>query len=256
MADATRLCQVLVNLLSNAVKYNCDGGRIDIECQPAAAACLRVCVADTGSGVAPELLPRLFRPFDRLGAEFTATEGAGIGLSLVKQLTELMDGRVGAMSTLGHDSTFWIELPRAVQRDANVATPPPALPAARPGTVLYIEDNAANVRVMRAMFEQLPQWQLLTATDGVRGLASARQHRPDIILLDIHLPGRDGYSVLADLRADAQTQAIPVVALTADAMPAQVERGARAGFARYLTKPVDLRLLIATIDELRVPAKQ
>lgn len=256
MADATRLRQVLVNLMSNAIKYNRTEGRIDIECHPAAAGCLRVSVIDTGPGVAPTLLPRLFRPFDRLGAEFTATEGTGIGLTLVKQLIELMNGRVGALSTPGQGSTFWFELPRAAQRENSIAAAASALPAARPGTVLYIEDNAANVRVMRAMFEQMPQLRLLTASDGDSGLASARQHRPDIILLDIHLPGRDGYSVLADLRADAQTHAIPVVALTADAMPTEVERGARAGFARYLTKPVDLRLLIATIDELRAPVKQ
>jgi len=248
LADRTRLRQIIVNLLSNAIKYNRSGGRVDVELHALDdARRVRLVVADTGHGIAADKLHRLFQAFDRLGQEASATEGSGIGLALCKQLAGLMDCEIGASSVEGQGSRFWVDMPLAAgaaeaARDASLA---PVL--GRPVRMLYVEDKLTNRTLMQALCAEVPQLELLCAPDGPAGLALARSERPDLVLLDIKMPGMDGYAVLDQLRADPATHAIPVVALTAAAMPADVERGGAAGFDDYLTKPfrrVDLLRLI------------
>ncbi len=249
-ADSTRLCQILVNLLSNAAKYNHAGGRISITCHPGAEGRLRIAVADTGPGIAQDKQALLFRPFERLGAELGEVEGAGIGLALSKQLAELMGATLGVESSPGIGSTFWVELPLAPSKQTAVSSAAaPSASADTPRyTVLYVEDNAANLKVVQAMLRRQPDVGLISATNGEYGLELARRYRPEVILLDINLPDMNGYAVLSALKADAATRAIPVLALTADAMPIDVARGLKAGFHRYLTKPIKASELIAAIN--------
>ena len=252
LADPTRLKQVLVNLLSNAAKYNRKGGRILLECQRRDGGMLRFSVTDNGPGIALEKQPYLFKPFERLGAEHSAVDGTGIGLALSRQLTELMGGSIGFESTPGAGSTFWIELPLAPAQE-HAATPATDAPSGADCTrrkVLYVEDNAANLKVVEALFRRQPNLKLLSATNGEYGLELARRYQPDAILLDIHLPGMDGYAVLQALQADAATRAIPVLALSADAMPIDVETGLQAGFVRYLTKPVQVAALLQALQSV------
>ena len=250
-ADRLRLRQVLVNLLSNAAKYNRDGGTVTVRCERRGER-LRLAVADTGNGIAPEQLARLFRPFERLGAEMGQIEGTGIGLALSSQLADLMDATLGVESQLGVGSVFWIDLPSA-QADAPPASErmPLSPPAGRVDfDLLYVEDNASNVELIAAFLAQHGHLRLRTAGDGAAGLALASTLRPDCILLDIHLPGMDGYQILQRLRADPELCSVPVVALSADAMPYDVQRGLAAGFDHYLTKPVDLNELLRVLQRL------
>ncbi|WP_284614453.1 ATP-binding protein [Aquabacterium humicola] len=252
-ADPLRLKQILVNLLSNAVKYTPGGGRIVIGAQPLADGRVRVSVTDQGLGIPKDRLDRLFQPFERLGREDTAIEGTGVGLSLSKRLAELMGCEMGVDSVEGRGSTFWIDLlpaappvaaPAAVSSDAAPLEPQRGL------RVLYVEDNPTNRTLMEAFFQTQPAWRLLLAEDGERGLAAARAESPDAILLDLHLPGIDGYEVLRALRESPQTVDIPVIALTADAKADERERGLLAGFAQYITKPVKFGELAAALDRL------
>jgi PAS domain S-box-containing protein len=251
LADPTRLKQVLVNLLSNAAKYNRQGGSICIGCELLDDERLRLSVTDGGAGIAPENLGLLFQPFERLGvSELTAIEGTGIGLAISKRLIELMGGTIGAESTPGKGSTFWIELPLAHSPQLAAAAPT-ALPQESAGkcSVLYVEDNAANLRVVEAMLRHRPDLTLLSASNGEYGLELAQRYLPQVILLDIHLPGMDGYAVLKQLQDRPETRDIPVIALSADAMPLDVERGLAAGFRRYLTKPVKIQDLLEAIEQ-------
>ncbi len=239
LADRERLKQVLLNLLANAIRHDGRGGSVGVH-----AACgdgtLRLSVSDTGPGLDAQQQERLFHAFERLGAERSATEGAGVGLALSKRLVELMHGRIGVDSEPGRGSRFWVQLPRA------------DLPGAPPAgaTVLYIEDNPVNVLLMQAMLEQQTQLKLLSADLPETGLCLAREQRPDLILLDIQLPGIDGYEVLRRLRDDAATRGIPVIAVSANALPADVDRGRAAGFDDYLTKPIDQHVLVATLQRV------
>jgi len=217
---------------------------------------LRVSVSDTGQGIAPEKLDLLFRPFERIGAEFTAVEGSGIGLALSRQIAELMGAKLGVDSQQGIGSTFWIDLPLADTQQpdgekvgAGDTAPDDEAATARAATVLYVEDNPANLRVVEALFRHHRHLRLLSATSGEYGLELARRYAPDAILLDIHLPGMDGYAVLKELQADAATRDIPVIALSADAMPLDIETGLKAGFRDYLTKPVKTKELIAAVGK-------
>jgi PAS domain S-box-containing protein len=253
LADPVRLKQILVNLLSNAAKYNRQGGRILLDCHRRDDEHLRLSITDTGPGIPPEKQAHLFKPFERLGAEFREVDGTGIGLALSRQLAELMGGTLGLNSTPGEGTTFWADLPVAPETGKVEA---PALPGIETNTdtrqikVLYVEDNAANLRVIEAMFRHHPQLMLLSAANGEFGLELARRYRPNAILLDIHLPGMDGYAVLEALKADAATREIPVIALSADAMPIDVESGIQAGFRRYLTKPVKVEALMEALGSV------
>jgi len=251
MSDRLRLRQVLVNLLSNATKYNREQGTVTVRCEPQGER-IRVSVIDTGMGIAPENMARLFRPFERVGAELGTVEGTGIGLALSKQLADLMGAGIGLDSQVGHGSVFWIDLPRANDEASRGRAPPP-VPQANSASaieVLYIEDNPSNIEVVAAFLAQHPHIRLQSACDGPTGLAMARQGRADIILLDIQLPGMDGYEVLRQLRGEPQLSGIPVVALTSHAMPHDVERALAAGFDRHLAKPVDLLELLGVLNTL------
>lgn len=248
MADRTRLKQVLLNLLSNAVKYNREEGAVVVGCDHPTPERLRLSVQDTGHGLNPEQLANLFQPFNRLGQEAGAQEGTGIGLVVTKRLVELMGGEIGVTSSPGVGSVFWIELDSTTplasalpERGPEVASAPSAMPAeGEPHLVLYVEDNPANLRLVEEIFAFRPDLRLLSAHDGHLGLELARAHRPEAILMDLNLPGMSGFEVLRQLRADPETTWIPVIALTANAMPRDIERGMAAGFHRYLTKPIDI----------------
>lgn len=257
LADRRRLRQVLVNLLSNAVKYNRPDGEITVRCERRGDR-VRLSVADTGMGIAPEQLAKLFQPFERLGAEHGSVEGTGIGLALSRQLAEAMGAVLGADTTVGVGSVFWLDLPLAAP-DA----PARALESTRPqdwigelaGEVLYVEDKASNAALVATFLAPYPQLRLRSASTGREGLALARAQPPDLVLLDIHLPDIDGYAVLRELRADARLRGVPIVALSADAMAHDIERGLAAGFDRYLSKPIELNRLLTTLSEfLRKPA--
>jgi signal transduction histidine kinase/CheY-like chemotaxis protein len=256
LGDIVRLKQILVNLLTNAAKYTPGGGRIVVAAELCADARVRVAVHDQGLGIPREQIERLFQPFERLGREATDIEGTGVGLALSKRLADLMGCDIGVESVEGQGSTFWLDMP-AAPHGAGAAAPAvaaPAASAARPMRVLYIEDNATNRAVMQAFFQSHAAWQLLLAEDGATGLALARGEHPDVIVLDLHLPDRDGHEVLHALRANPATAAIPVLALTADARPEERERGLRAGFAAYLTKPVVFAELAAALERTPAPA--
>jgi PAS domain S-box-containing protein len=254
VADRTRLKQVLLNLLSNAIKYNREGGHVHIACLPSAGV-VRINVTDSGPGLSPEQGARLFQAFERLDAAQTAVEGAGLGLALSRQLLQAMGGEIGLASEAGRGSTFWIQLPRAEARDSVpdaglqvplVASAPP--PPGQLRKVLYIEDNPVNVLLMEAMLARAQNLQVITAPLPMLGLQMAVDERPDLILLDIQLPGMDGFEVLRRLRLGAATCAIPVIAVSANAMDGDVKRGLEAGFARYLTKPLELHQLLAAVE--------
>ncbi|ODV09305.1 MAG: hypothetical protein ABT20_11330 [Rubrivivax sp. SCN 70-15] len=254
-ADPVRLKQVLLNLLSNAIKYNREGGSVRLGCRADGDA-LRIEVRDSGPGLGLAEQERLFQAFERLDADKSGVEGAGIGLALSKWLVELMHGEIGVESQPGQGSNFWIRLARCeLQPVVALAAPaagtaPPAVPAADGRTVLYIEDNPVNQALMEGMLGHRAGLRLLMAEQPEAGLALATQARPDLVLLDIQLPGIDGFEVLRRLRADARTSGIPVVAVSANAMPADLAQARAAGFAEYLTKPLDLPLLLATVDRM------
>lgn len=248
MADRTRLKQVLLNLLSNAVKYNREEGAVVVTCEQPAPERLRLSVQDTGHGLNPEQVASLFQPFNRLGQEAGAQEGTGIGLVVTKRLVELMGGQIGVSSSPGVGSVFWIELASTAplssalpERGPENDSAPAALPEeGEPHLVLYVEDNPANLRLVEEIVAFRRDLRLLSAPDGHLGLQLAKAHRPEVILMDLNLPGMSGIDVLRQLRADPETTWIPVIALTANAMPRDIERGMAAGFHRYLTKPIEI----------------
>jgi PAS domain S-box-containing protein len=255
-ADRTRLKQVFVNLLSNAIKYNRVGGTVDVLFDPRPGERVRITFQDTGLGLGDDKLLQLFQPFNRLGQEAGGVEGTGIGLTVCKRLVELMGGTIGATSTLGVGSLFWIELgasqpsePSAVgvQSSANDSCAE-ALPGAARRTVLCIEDNPANLRLVARLLERRPDLRLIIARDGRSGIALAQSEQPDVILTDINLPGISGLTTLGLLSADPATAHIPVIALSANAMPRDIAKGLAAGFFRYLTKPIKVEEFMETLD--------
>ncbi len=254
-ADRTRVKQVLINLLSNAIKYNRAGGTVEVICAMNATERTRISVRDTGNGLPPEKLAQLFQPFNRLGQESGSEEGTGIGLVVSKRLVELMGGDIGAESTVGVGSVFWIELhstraPRLVAAATELTVVVPARPHTDPPTrtLLCVEDNPANLLLVEKLLERRPDIRLLVAKDGVRGIEMARAARPDVILMDINLPGISGLIALGILAEDPETASIPVVALSANAMPDDIEKGLAAGFFRYLTKPIKVNKFMETLD--------
>jgi PAS domain S-box-containing protein len=251
-ADQQRLKQVLINLLSNAVKYNRRGGEIRVRCRELAGERVEVAVADTGHGLTPEQLERLFEPFERLGAERTSVEGTGLGLPLSRHLTEAMGGAMTAESEPAAGTTLRIVLHAAAAPPEDGAAGGAASVAGRrPGpdrrTVLYVEDNLSNLKLVERLLERVPEVRLIPAMQGQLGLELARRHQPDLILLDLHLPDLHGRDVLQALKDDPATAWIPVVVLSADATPSQVERLLAAGAADYATKPIDVEWLLDTV---------
>ena len=256
VADAMRLKQVMVNLLSNAIKYNRTGGSVKVSVKASARGCLRISVNDTGEGLSPDKLAQLFESFNRLGRETTTTEGTGIGLVVTKKLTELMGGTIGVKSSFGVGSEFWVEFKEA---QAPADTRNPALLALQgmpllggsyqpQCTVLYVEDNLANVDLVEQILARRSNVQMISANEGLQGIAMAREHRPQVILMDIHLPGMSGLEALHILRQDAATRHIPVIAISANAMPLDVVNGLSSGFFRYLTKPFQIDRFLEVLD--------
>jgi signal transduction histidine kinase/CheY-like chemotaxis protein len=254
LADRQRLQQVLLNLMSNAIKYNREGGSIAVEAAEAPSGRARLTIRDTGVGIAPAMLARLFTPFDRLGADQTGVEGTGLGLTLSKRLMEAMGGSLTVESRLGEGTTCTIELPAAARVEVPAAASGDGLAdRERPrshGTVLYIEDNLANLRLIERVISFRPGVALLSAMQGRQGLELARAHRPDLIVLDLHLPDLPGSEVLVRLLAEPSTREIPVVILSADATPNQVTRLRSQGAHAYLTKPLDVKALLTLLDEV------
>ncbi|HAT33835.1 MAG TPA: hybrid sensor histidine kinase/response regulator, partial [Janthinobacterium sp.] len=256
--DWTRTKQVIINLLSNAIKYNRAGGAVIVQCMMSGDDRGRVTVMDTGAGLTTEQLAQLFQPFNRLGQENSSEEGTGIGLVVTKQLVELMGGTIGVDSSVGVGSVFWFDLPLAkvptlisssvgaagTVEKSDVSTQE----FSHTRTLLYVEDNPANLELVKDLIARREDLKLLTATDGNIGVQLALAYQPDVILMDINLPGINGFSALRLLRSDTATAHIPVVALSANAMPRDVARGVEAGFFRYLTKPIKVPEFMEALD--------
>jgi PAS domain S-box-containing protein len=255
-ADRTRLKQVVINLLSNAIKYNKDKGAVVVDCKATSRDRTQISVRDTGAGLVAEKMAQLFQPFNRLGQEAGGVAGTGIGLVLTKQLVELMKGAIAVESTSGKGSVFKVELPSAAAPEipAGLAgSAEQALPrdpiGERQRTLLYVEDNPANLMVVEQLVARFPDLKLMIAVNGTIGIEIARAHQPEVILMDINLPGMNGVAALKILQGDPATAHIPVVAVSANAMPRDVRRGLDEGFFRYLTKPIRVKEFMETLNE-------
>ena len=264
-ADFVRLKQVLVNLLSNAVKYNCQGGQVVLETVAIQDRKLKLIVKDTGQGISPEQQERLFTPFERLGAEFSNVEGTGIGLAFSKQLMDMMGGTIGVDSNVDEGSSFWIMLDLVVRSDRgldiekafregeiNQVNSDISFSGKEEIKVLYVEDNSANRLLIQRLLARHPKIKLFESPSPTLGLEIASQYVPDLIMLDINLPEMDGYEALRRLKENPVTKDIPVIAISANAMPKDIKRGLEAGFLAYLAKPVELDVLMGTLDKLLV----
>ncbi|MHC1770252.1 MAG: PAS domain S-box protein [Flexilinea sp.] len=254
-ADRIRVIQVLINLLSNAIKYNIKQGIVEVKCIKNTPGRIRVSIRDTGAGLNPEQLEQLFQAFNRLGQEAGGVEGTGIGLVVSKQLVELMGGTIGVESTVGVGSVFWFELisvpePHHIKEveDPTVFVQPLMHRGARMHTLLYVEDNPANLKLVEKIIARYPDIHLLTAGNGNDGIEIARASQPDVILIDINLPDISGFEALKILHSDPTTAHIPVVALSANAMPRDIKKGLEAGFFRYITKPIKVTEFTDTLD--------
>lgn len=254
-ADRTRVKQVLINLLFNAVKYNRPGGSVVVQCTSSAPDAIRISVRDTGMGLTAEQLAQLFQPFNRLGKEAGAEEGTGIGLVVTKRLVELMGGAIGVNSAVGVGSVFWIELSRTdaplldaneSERAALVPRPMPEGTALR--TLLYVEDNPANLDLVEQLIARRPELRLLSAADGAIGIEFARAYQPEVILMDINLPGISGIDAMRMLRSEPETAHIPIIALSANAVPHDIRKCLDAGFFDYLTKPIKVDKFMDALD--------
>ncbi len=259
-ADRTRVKQILINLLSNAIKYNNVGGTVVVDCVASTPDRIRIRVTDAGAGLTPEQLTQLFQPFNRLGQEASLEEGTGIGLVVCKRLVELMGGVIGVESTVGKGSMFWFELnltaeQHAIAAESAFVAPAQVLPGAKLRTVLYVEDNPANLMLVEDLIARRPDIRLLSAMDGISGVTIARAALPDVVLMDINLPGISGIRALKILAEDPTTAHIPVVALSANAIPRDIEKGLEAGFFRYLTKPIKVNEFMETLDVALEAAK-
>jgi signal transduction histidine kinase/CheY-like chemotaxis protein len=254
-ADRQRLKQVLLNLLSNAIKFNRSGGSVAISCEETPDNRLRIEIVDTGSGISSDGLKKLFKPFERLGADSTEVSGTGLGLALSKRLVEAMGGTIGVESALGLGSRFFIELSimedpaEWLKGEEAAAVLASSIPRSQRSTVLYIEDNSSNLRLVEQILSHRPSVRLLSAMQGQLGLDLAELHSPEWILLDVHLPDIPGDEVLRRLRLNPRTRHIPVTILSADATPGQIGRLMDAGARDYLTKPLDVRKLLSLLEQ-------
>ena len=253
--DLMRIKQVIINLLSNAIKYNRVDGTVTVTCTLDTPGFMRLEVCDTGEGLPPEKIAQLFQPFNRLGQEASGDEGTGIGLVVCKRLVELMGGIIGVHSTVGTGSIFWIELNLAqpplasntVRLEADIALVQ-VQPPVHTYTLLCVEDNPANLMLIEDLVARRPEVRLLTASNGLSGIELARSVLPDAILMDINLPGINGYQALDILAKGVATAHIPVVALSANAMPRDIANGLAAGFFAYITKPIRVSEFMAALD--------
>jgi PAS domain S-box-containing protein len=255
-ADGQRVQQVLLNLLSNAIKYNKPGGEVTLTCREASRDMLRIEVRDTGVGIQDYELSQLFQPFQRLSATAETVEGVGLGLVISQRLIRSMGGTMGVESKLGAGSTFWFELPLVHSMpDAEAAPDRPASARAEPSpadakTLLYIEDNLPNLKLIERILSKRPAIRMITAQQGSMGLELARQHQPDLVLLDLHLPDMNGDQVLIWLRSEPRTADIPVVLISADAIGSEIERLKQLGARAYITKPFQVQHFLGVLDEI------
>ncbi len=263
LADRTRVKQVLLNLLANALKYNRKQGKVEVKCTESQPGHIRVSIRDTGKGLYPEQLSQLFQPFNRLGQEGGGEEGTGIGLVVAKRLVELMGGIIGVESKAGVGSVFWFELLSVAKphflkdgsKAAPVALPQPSHELGR-HVLLYVEDNPANLKLVEKIVARHPELYLLTAMNGNSGVEIARVSRPDVILMDINLPDINGFEALEILRANPVTAHIPVIAISANVMPRDIENGRKAGFFSYITKPIRITEFLEVLDAALICAEQ
>jgi CheY-like chemotaxis protein len=243
---------VLLNLFANAVKYNREDGQVDVTLAAVQPDRVRVSIQDTGIGIAADQLNQLFAPFQRLHADQTDIEGTGLGLALSKHLVEAMGGQIGVESTLDEGSTFWIDFPIAEKLTIGLSEQESFVsdeegPSCK---VLYIEDNLSNVRLIEHILLRRPGVELHVAMQGQMGLELAQQHQPDLILMDLHLPDMHGQELLHLLRANIRTEQIPIVVVSADATPTQIEKLMAAGANSYLTKPLDVPRFLRVLDDM------
>ena len=243
------------SLLSNAIKYNQAGGSVVVDCSLKTPDRIRISVRDTGAGLSPEMLAQLFQSFNRLGQEASGEEGTGIGLVVSKRLAELMAGEIGVESTVGVGSVFWVDLNSMAAPERIFGTADSVAPVAAEThsdaqiyTLLYVEDNPTNLMLIEKLIARRPDIRLLSAKNGSRGIEIACAEKPDVILMDINLPGISGFTALRILADDPATARIPVIALSANAMPRDIEKGLEAGFFRYLTKPVRVSEFLETLN--------
>ncbi len=254
-ADRTRLKQVLINLLSNAIKYNSKHGKTEVTCIENTPGRVRISIEDSGAGLHPDQIAQLFQPFNRLGQNSGSEEGTGIGLVLSKQLVELMGGSIGVRSTVGVGSVFWFELNSVVKphlsmegAEATALFQVPVPKGAQLHSLLYVEDNPVNMQLVEDIISRYPDIQLLTAVNGHDGIEIARASQPSVIMMDINLPGISGLEALKILREDPTTAHIPVIAVSANALPLDIEKGLKAGLFLYITKPIKVKELMEAVS--------
>jgi len=261
-ADRVRFKQVLLNLLSNAVKYNRDHGSVSVSIHKENDAMIHVEIADTGVGIDADQLVHLFEPFERLGYENSDIEGTGIGLTITRELLNLMGGEVGVISHAQKGSMFWVELPLSERsgntHDINAVKTTQCHEVSSEiigvRTILYVEDNPSNMSLMKHILAMVPQYQMIEAHNGEIGIAMAEKHQPDLILMDINLPGMDGVAAMKHLTSMETTKHIPIVAVSANAMPNDVAQALEAGFRDYLTKPFQVDRLFEVLKQILTQA--
>jgi PAS domain S-box-containing protein len=255
-ADRTRVKQVLLNLLTNAIKYNIKQGTVEVKCTKSTPERIRVSISDTGAGLSKDQLAQLFQAFNRLGQEAGIKEGTGIGLVVAKRLVELMGGVIGVESTVGEGSVFWFELSSVaephlfVEGGEAAGLAQPHVPGSTHlHTLLYVEDNPANLKLVEQIIARHPDMCLLTALNGNSGIETARVSQPDVILMDINLPDINGFEAMKILHSDPATAHIPIVAISANAMPRDIKKSLEEGFFRYITKPIKINEFMEAMDE-------